>query len=164
MGIHPNPTKANLNFLATSALEEMKILAKKQGIVLELDLAPLPDMDLDQEAIKRVLQNLLTNALKFSPPGGKVEVRTRPEGEHAVLEVQDYGPGIPQEAIPQLFQPFVRTVQAVQSVIPGTGLGLYVSKILVEAHGGTIVLSSREGKGTTVTVRLPIKGEGRRAQ
>ncbi|MGB9876131.1 MAG: sensor histidine kinase, partial [bacterium] len=56
-------------------------------------------------------------------------------------------------------QPFSRTKQAVQSVIPGTGLGLYVSKILIEAHGGTIALSSGEGKGTTVTVRLPVKEE-----
>jgi len=156
MGTHLNLTPADLNSLIESALEEMEKLAKKQNIDLKLDLKPLPQRDLDQEAITRVLHNLLTNALKFSPPGGVVEVRTRSEEGQVILEVQDYGPGIPPEAIPQLFQPFGRTDQSIKSVIPGTGLGLYVSKVLVEAHGGTISISSEGGKGTTVTVRLPI--------
>ncbi|MGB9553460.1 MAG: PAS domain-containing sensor histidine kinase, partial [bacterium] len=159
MGTYLRLKKTDLNFLITSALEELEILEKKQNIQIRLDLTPLPEMDLDQEAITRVLHNLLSNAIKFSPPGEVVEVRTRGEEGQVILEVEDHGPGIPQEEIPYLFQPFSRTKQAVQSVIPGTGLGLYVSKILVEAHGGTIALSSGEGKGTTVTVRLPVKEE-----
>jgi PAS domain S-box-containing protein len=164
MGMRLNLVKADLNSLVKSAVEELEIPMRKQNIELKLDLKPLPSIDLDQEAITRVLQNLLTNAFKFSPPGGTVEIRTRSEEDLVILEVQDYGPGIPQENISYLFQPFSRTQQAMQSVIPGTGLGLYVSRILIEAHGGTISLSSGEGKGTTVTVRLPVKGGERRVQ
>lgn len=164
MGMRLNLVKADLNSLVKSAVEELEIPMRKQNIELKLDLKPLPSIDLDQEAITRVLQNLLTNAFKFSPPGGTVEIRTRSEEDLVILEVQDYGPGIPQENISYLFQPFSRTQQAMQSVIPGTGLGLYVSRILIEAHGGTISLSSGEEKGTTVTVRLPVKGGERRVQ
>gem|GEM_PF-4120606 len=159
MGTHLSLKKTDLNFLIASALEELEILEKKHNIQIRMDLKPLPEMDLDQEAITRVFHNLLSNAIKFSPPGEVVEVRTRGEEGQVILEVQDHGPGIPKEEIPYLFQPFSRSRQAVQSVIPGTGLGLYVSKILIEAHGGTISLSSGEGKGTTVTVRLPVKDE-----
>ena len=160
MGTHLSLKKTDLNFLITSALEELEIIEKRHNIQIRLDLKSLPELDLDQEAITRVFHNLLTNAIKFSPPGEVVEVRTRGEEGQVILEVQDHGPGIPQEEIPYLFQPFSRTKQAVQSVIPGAGLGLYVSKILIEAHGGTIALQSGEGKGTTVTVRLPVKDEG----
>lgn len=159
MGTHLRLKKTDLNSCIALALEELKVLEKKQDIQMRMDLKPLPEIDLDQEAMIRVLHNLLSNAIKFSPPGGTVEVRTRREEDQVILEVEDHGPGIPKEEIPYLFQPFSRTKQAVHSVIPGAGVGLYVSKILVEAHGGTIELLSEGGKGTTVIVRLPLKEE-----
>jgi PAS domain S-box-containing protein len=161
MGTHLNFQREDLNPLLVALVEELEVLEQKKKIKIVLDLENLPPIEIDKEAITRVMHNLLTNAIKFSPPAGQVMVRTLQEGDNAVLEVQDQGPGIPEQEIPLLFQPFSRAKQAIQSVIPGAGLGLYVSKILVEAHGGTINIASQIGKGTTVTVRLPIYRKGR---
>ncbi|MCX5973790.1 MAG: ATP-binding protein, partial [Coprothermobacterota bacterium] len=110
---------------------------------------------IDPEAIHRLVENLLTNAIKFSPRSGEVTIRLTEEEAQAVLTLKDQGAGISAEEQKSLFLPFQRAATAVRSVIPGTGLGLYVAKIIVDAHGGTISLRSKVGRGTTVTVRLP---------
>jgi PAS domain S-box-containing protein len=147
---------SDLAALTKLALTDMQILAAKKSLLLVADLASLPLLPLDPEAIERVLHNLLTNAIKFSSPEGEVTVRLRQEEDRAALVVQDHGVGIPADVLPDLFQPFRRAPGAVRSVVPGTGLGLYVTKILVEAHGGTISLESEVGQGTTVIVHLPL--------
>ena len=121
-----------------------------------MDLAPIPPMFVDPDAIHRLVENLLTNAIKFSPRGGEVTIRLAEEDAGAVLTVKDQGHGISAEEQKGLFLPFQLAAAAVHSVIPGTGLGLYVARIIVEAHCGTISLRSKVGKGTTVTVRLPL--------
>ena len=103
----------------------------------------------------RLLENLLVNAIKFSHPGGHVEIRLHAQQEGACLEICDSGMGIDPQIKPFLFQPFYRSPEALKAGVQGTGLGLYVVKLIVESHGGTIQLESEPGKGTTVAVQLP---------
>jgi signal transduction histidine kinase len=99
-----------------------------------LDLAPIPPLFIDPDATLRLAE----------------------EEAQAVFSVKDQGPGISAEEQKGLFLPFQRAATAVRSVIPGTGLGLYVAKIITDAHGGTISFRSKVGQGTTITVRLPL--------
>jgi PAS domain S-box-containing protein len=153
---HLYRTPTDLTALVARVVADTEILAEQKQLHLEVHLQPIPALLLDEEAIERVVYNLLTNAIKFSDSKRKVEVRLRSEGNEVVLEVEDQGRGIASDALPNLFQPFRRSSSADKAVVPGTGLGLYVCKILVESHGGSISLQSEEGKGTTATVRLPV--------
>jgi len=102
-----------------------------------------------------VLDNLVSNALKFTPAGGSVMLSARNGDGRLHVEVTDTGIGIPQEELGQLFSRFYRASTATRRAIPGTGLGLVIARAIVEGHGGTIALESREGQGTRVTVTLP---------
>jgi PAS domain S-box-containing protein len=117
--------------------------------------AGLPRVQADPAQLERVLLNLLTNAIKFSPDGGVVTVRARPDGGDVTVTVADTGIGIPIEEQEQLFTRFYRSSLAEQRAIRGTGLGLAISKAIVEQHGGRIDVVSSAGRGTTVTLSLP---------
>jgi PAS domain S-box-containing protein len=124
------------------------------GIRLESDSEPVM-VYADPHRLSQVLMNLLTNALKYSPEGARVTVRvTRTEGE-AHLSVEDQGVGIPPDALPHLFDRFFR-VSKTSGQVHGLGLGLYISRRIVDAHGGQIEVQSEPGRGSTFTVRLPI--------
>jgi two-component system OmpR family sensor kinase len=118
----------------------------------------LPALRGDADQLRRVLLNIVENALKFTPAGGCVELRAANEKQGWVmLEIQDTGAGIPSEALPHVFERFYRADSSrtrQSSQIGGSGLGLSLARELVEAHGGTIAISSRVGQGTTVTLRL----------
>jgi len=109
----------------------------------------------DPDRLDQVLTNLLSNALKYSPDGGEVRIAIRREGDQAILSVSDHGIGMSAADQAGLFQPFVRSEHARRSA-SGTGLGLYITRRIVEQHGGTIGLVSAPGAGTTFTVRLPL--------
>ncbi len=111
----------------------------------------------DADRLRQVLENLVSNALKYSPADQPVLVELRQEGPAAILSVKDHGPGMTPDQIAQLFQPFGRLEQT-QS-IEGTGLGLYIARGIVEALGGRIWVESELGKGSTFVVKLPIKQE-----
>jgi signal transduction histidine kinase len=102
-----------------------------------------------------VIDNLVSNAVKFTDEGGSVTVTVNGGGDAVELVVTDTGIGVPQDEQAQVFSRFFRSSNATRRAIPGTGLGLAISRALVEQHGGTIAFSSREGKGTSVTVRIP---------
>ena len=113
----------------------------------------------DSARLERVVLNLLTNAVKYSPDGGEIELTVRPEdgsGRWAVLEVRDGGIGIPPEDLPRIFERFYRASN-VGDQLRGTGLGLAGARQIVEQHGGEISVSSEPGAGTTFTVRLPLE-------
>jgi len=155
MGQKITPVPTNIGETLQQTLKDVEPLARRQRISFRLNLDPLPEIPADPESIQRLIENLLTNAIKFSSPGGEVEISLTLQVEEALFTVRDYGLGIAASEIPLLFQPFQRTSGANRAVIPGTGLGLYTAKLIAEAHGGSISLTSEEGKGTVITVRLP---------
>lgn len=109
----------------------------------------------DALRLAQVIDNLLSNAIKFTPQDGTVEVRVLAHGDGAALEVADSGIGIPDADQSALFERFFRSSNAVERRIPGTGLGLYIVRSLVQAHDGVITLSSAAGEGTTFRIELP---------
>ena len=131
-------------------------------IGLRVDGAPIV-AEGDEARLEQVFANLLSNAVKYSPNGGLVEVVVRREERQAVLEVIDRGIGVPEEEREQLFVPFSRTTTAVDSGIEGTGLGLYISRRIVEAHGGAIELHETPGGGATFCVTLPLERQAARS-
>jgi signal transduction histidine kinase len=108
----------------------------------------------DAARLTRVVENIVSNAVKYSPAGGPVTVKARARGNNAVIVVQDHGVGIPANEVDRIFTPYFRASTA--QVAPGTGLGLAGARAIVEQHGGTIQLHSVEGEGTTVTLTLPL--------
>ena len=136
-----------------------RIVAAMQPILEQhsLELAgtdqPLP-ISGDEMRLEQVIQNLLSNAVKYSPNGGPVRIALIEQGDMIQLAVSDEGMGIPEAAIPQLFQRFYRVAGTDTSHIAGMGIGLYVVKEIVSLHGGTISVDSTEGVGSTFTIRL----------
>jgi two-component system phosphate regulon sensor histidine kinase PhoR len=131
--------------------------AKSQS--LALDLGPLDGEVLvvaDEEALRQILDNLIDNALKYTPEGGRVVVSCRPEGEGAIaVEVADTGIGIPRDDLPRVFERFYRVDKARSRELGGTGLGLSIVKHLVQSIGGQVSVESRLGAGSKFTVLLP---------
>lgn len=113
----------------------------------------------DESLLRHILSNLISNAVKYSPPGGEIAVGVRREGDDAVLSVRDRGIGIPVADQPRLFEAFHRGGNVGQTA--GTGLGLLIVKRCVALHGGSITVASREGEGAVFTVRLPLFAGGR---
>jgi PAS domain S-box-containing protein len=147
---------ADLADLAAHAVEEMRPEAQRKHIELTLSAAGLPPAAVDPARIAQLLGNLLSNAVKFTPDGGRVEVRLRKEEGQLELAVTDTGVGIPAADLERIFERFYRTAIARRQAIQGTGLGLTITKAIVEAHHGTIAVDSDEGRGSTFTVRLPL--------
>jgi nitrogen-specific signal transduction histidine kinase len=154
-------------------IEESEALVEKHlrqnKVRLENDLDPqLPPIIASADQLKQVLLNLMLNAQQAMPEGGTIFVSTRfsrgadPEflmSESVQLQIRDTGKGIPEEYLPHIFEPFFSTKEE-----KGTGLGLWVSQGIVQAHGGSIKLRSREGRGTVFNVALPIKGPAEHAE
>jgi two-component system phosphate regulon sensor histidine kinase PhoR len=111
---------------------------------------PIP---LDPDRMEQVLINLLHNAIKFTPAGGRIDVRVSQAGRETTIEVADTGIGIPAEELERLFERFYKSDRARRS--EGTGLGLAIAKHIVQAHGGTITVESEEGHGSTFRIVLP---------
>jgi signal transduction histidine kinase len=123
--------------------------------------ADLPQVAADPARLTRVVQNLVGNALKYSTPGTDVEVRAHRSDREVVVAVTDQGPGIPGEHLPRLFERYYRGAHC--GTATGHGLGLYISRLIVEAHGGRIWCESKVGEGSTFSFTLPIDGAGRAA-
>jgi signal transduction histidine kinase len=125
---------------------------------LLMDVPPgTPKIWADPNRLHQVLNNLVSNATKYSPGGGAVTVRCRQRGpDHVVIEVIDQGLGIPQEQVGRLFQKFARVRSDEHMKISGTGLGLYICRLIVEGHGGQIWTESEVGKGSTFGIVLPL--------
>jgi signal transduction histidine kinase len=111
---------------------------------------------LDQARIAQVLDNLFSNALKYTPSGGTVEVDVTAHSDHTSLRVRDTGIGMSESDVRSLFAKFFRAESARRAAIPGVGLGLVICKAIVEGHGGSIVVDSTLGSGSTFEVRLPL--------
>lgn len=130
--------------------------AERGSVVLEVELPgePAPFVG-DRDMLERVVINLVSNAVKFTPEGGRVDVSLAPDGADVVITVADTGIGIPRQEQERLFSRFFRSTFAQQRAIPGSGLGLSIAQAIVEQHHGTVELESEPGVGTTFRVRLP---------
>ena len=139
--------------LAESVASEQQPAADLHVIRVECT-APEIVGNWDARRLRRVLANLVDNALKYSPEGGGIWFRIQPAGEWVSLEVQDEGIGIPAAELGRVFERFQRASN-VEGRIGGTGIGLASARHIVESHGGTIAVASAEGKGSTFTIKLP---------
>ena len=138
--------------------ETMMIRAVEKGIQYSVDLGTEPlALSGVEDSLERMVMNLVSNAVKYTPGGGTVTVRARREDDEIGLEVSDTGIGIPEEALPRIFTEFYRARNSKDMEVDGTGLGLVIAKDVVEQHGGSISARSREGEGTTFSIRLPQK-------
>jgi signal transduction histidine kinase len=146
-----------LDDVAAAAVEAAQPSAADREVDLRLELDGGPTVRADPDRMAQVLDNLISNAVKFTDAGGAVTVSVVKNGAFARIAVTDTGVGIPIDEQGQLFSSFFRASTATRQAIPGTGLGLVIVRAIVEQHGGTVDLESREGKGTTVTVTLPIE-------
>jgi signal transduction histidine kinase len=146
----------DLEEVVQECIETALPTAEASGIELGVSTERLPTVRGHRLRLVQVLDNLISNALKFTPRGGRVDVRLSVLDGAALIEVQDTGLGIAESEQEQLFERFFRSTRATQNAIPGTGLGLTISKAIVERHGGRIELESDEGVGTTVRVTLPL--------
>jgi two-component system sensor histidine kinase/response regulator len=147
----------DLAAIAAESVETARPLAEEKGITVTLATGPLALIAGDRARLAQLLDNLISNGIKFTPTEGRVDVRVRGERAQAIIEVRDTGMGIPPEEQAHLFERFFRTAKATEQAIPGTGLGLAISKAIVHAHGGRITFASAEGSGTTFKVLIPIR-------
>jgi len=146
----------DLAAIAEQTVQEMRPEAQQKNISLALASSEVPQFAADPTRIAQLLGNLISNAVKFTPEGGQIEVGLGTDGDHAMLAVTDTGIGIPAADRERIFERFFRTAVATRQVIPGSGLGLTITKAIVDAHNGTITVDSQEGHGSTFTVRLPL--------
>ena len=129
--------------------------AEKYGLQLTIETQDTQfEIEADRDKIKQVILNLLSNAIKYNRENGTIILHSHHDEDWTILSVQDYGMGIPEEEIPELFKKFFRS-EHTKSKKPGTGLGLSICKRIVESHGGNISVKSQMGEGSTFTVRLP---------
>ncbi len=145
--------------LAADAAERLRLFADRQGVDLQVETASdLPSVRGDAMRLGQVVVNLVHNAVKFSPDGGVVAVRTETWGDDVVVSVQDHGVGVPRGAQARIFERFYKVDRARQRPEPGggTGLGLAIARHVVEQHGGRIWVDSEEGVGSTFRFALPI--------
>ena len=131
--------------------------AAEKGAAIARSVGAAPELHADRRALRQMLLNLLSNAVKFTPAGGRISLGARWDGDGLKLEVADTGCGIPPDRIGELAQPFVQVDTAMNRRHTGTGIGLYLTRSLIELHGGRLTIESRQGEtsGTTVTLVFP---------
>ncbi|MFF5231985.1 ATP-binding protein [Dactylosporangium sp. NPDC000521] len=148
--------RTDLTEVLVAARRAVESRAKRRGHRLELRTAPhLGTVDADPEQFQRALVNLLVNGINFTPDGGLIELTAQHDGDHVVVAVRDTGVGIDDVEQGKLFTRFFRGTFAVREAVQGAGLGLAITKTIVEGHGGEIAVDSVVGAGTTFTIRIP---------
>ncbi|AKB85221.1 hypothetical protein MCMEM_1168 [Methanococcoides methylutens MM1] len=148
--------KVQMAEIIDDVTNDVDLPIKEKGLRTERSVPDdLPLIDGDKTKLSDMLTNLIDNAIKFTPSGGMIILKAYEEEKHLHIEITDTGIGIPQELIPNLFQRFYQIDASIKRKYGGTGVGLYISRSIVEAHKGEIWIESEEGKGTTVHIRLP---------
>ena len=141
-----------------NSIQDLVLQAESKGIELAKDIqGELPMVYADRDKMMDVFVNLIDNAVKFTPQGGKITISAHASEDSIYMEVEDTGIGIPEDKIPKLFKRFYQVDSSVKRRYGGTGLGLYICKKIVEDHKGDIHVTSVEGKGTTMHIHLPLQ-------
>jgi PAS domain S-box-containing protein len=148
----------DVGHLAYHVVDKMRPLAENSQLMLSQSVPSGLIAPADSDRLEQVLTNLVDNALKYTPPGGRVEVRASDDNGEILVEVVDNGRGIPPEDLPHVFERFYRADRSRTRGSGGTGLGLAIAKHIIEAHGGRISVHSRLGEGTTFVFTLPRNG------
>jgi signal transduction histidine kinase len=152
----PKLEEVNLPLVIRSVMDEHREQSVARKVALETDVAPeAATLVADEDAIRQILTNLIDNALRYTPEGGRIICRARLVGSDLALSVADTGTGIRREHLPRIFERFYRADPSRSREEGGTGLGLAIVKHLVEAHGGRVMAESVLGQGTTVTCVFP---------
>ncbi len=151
------PDSVDLSALCEETIHALRPAAEKARLTLQDDIAPDITLTADESKLSQVVYNLIDNAVKYTPEGGRVDVRLAVEGKTAVLTVKDNGIGIPEEDVKHIFDRFYRVDKARSRATGGTGLGLSIVAQMVKLHGGEISVESENGKGSAFTVRLPMR-------
>jgi signal transduction histidine kinase len=151
------PQATQLGALTQSIVEEVgPLLQEKQHRLSLTGLDGAPPVLVDQQLMRQVILNLVSNAIKYTPARGEIMIEVGRQGTHLRWSIQDSGIGIPKEAQPQLFEKFYRAENALTVETEGTGLGLYLVRLILEQFGGRIWCESEEGKGATFCLTLPL--------
>jgi PAS domain S-box-containing protein len=153
-----DPGHMDLYEVASESVDALRPTAVERGIDLKLGRERLPAVRADRDRVGQAIDNLVSNALKFTPPGGSVDVRLRSNDGVAVVEVSDTGLGMSEEDRQRVFDRFFRA-GATRDSAPGVGLGLTIVKAIAEGHGGNVSVESEEGVGTTFRIELPLEGK-----
>lgn len=146
--------KVNLSKLVGKLSSDVEMLCRDKGLNYELGQMGNLVVKGDRTKLRQLLLNILDNAIRYTPRGGKISVSVRPEGEMAVVSVSDTGIGIPLEDLPYIFDRFYRVDKARSRSEGGSGLGLAIAKRIAEMHGGKIEIESKVGTGSTFRVWL----------
>jgi protein-histidine pros-kinase len=156
-GLEIRPHVVDLEPLVRDAFEAARPRAEEVGIELSLEIPGFPvQVAVDHDRIGQAIDNMLSNALKFTPRGGSVRVRLRTRERLAEIEVADSGPGIPENEAGRIFERLFRADSAVAQQVPGAGLGLTIALAIAEAHHGSIELVKDDSVGTTFRMELPL--------
>jgi two-component system sensor histidine kinase SenX3 len=153
-----NPVSVDVRSVLMTVLARMRRVARKKNITLQwkrFGRAAQYTVHGDETLLTSMFTNLVENAVKYTPPGGRVEVTGGFEGSEIVIRVSDTGIGIPEGSLPRIFERFYRVDKARSKETGGTGLGLSIVKHIAENHGGRVTVESRLGEGSTFTVYLP---------
>jgi signal transduction histidine kinase len=150
------PAEVDLDDVVRDGVRSLEPRASAKRVTLTCEVEEVPRTKVDRGRILQVVDNLLSNAVKFTPAGGAVHVSLRRDAERLVLEVADTGIGIAPQDQRRLFERFFRAENAVERHVPGTGLGLYISRAIAEAHGGTLTVRSELGRGSSFRLELPL--------
>lgn len=157
MNLHYEPF--DLKGLTESVVESLRII--KPNLSFEVDIASeVREIACDKDRVQQVLTNLIGNAIKYSYAEGSVKVSGRLKEGRVEIKVADSGPGIPEGALGKIFDAFFRVKDPINMKTPGTGLGLTITKAIVEALGGTISVESKVGYGSTFTFIIPRERKG----
>ena len=156
LGVGEGKTRVNLAAVAEEALEQVEPMADHRGVAITSDLQRC-EMEGVPEQLCSLMQNLLANAVRYSHHGGEVHLRVRPEGENALIEVEDHGIGIETEALDQVFEEFFRAPSAKEFEPGGTGLGLTLCQRIAKRHGGRILVDSEPGVRTVFSVVMRLR-------
>jgi two-component system phosphate regulon sensor histidine kinase PhoR len=152
------PTLTNLGRIIQNIIDSYRELLKNKKLELEFKKPKkLPKIRVDVEKMSLAIQNLIDNAIRYTLPGGKIKISLKNLGKEIEFSIQDTGIGIPKSQQERIFTKFFRGYNAIKAETEGSGLGLFITKNIIESHGGKIWFKSEEGKGTTFYFRLPLK-------